>query len=357
MRIVILWMLLLAAVPIMAQRWQDTVEKAFAAGLSGEVLIAENGKVVYHKARGYRSFESKKKVRKGDIFEFASVSKQFTAMVILKLVQAGKLGLDDSLHTYVATPYRGITLRHLLTHTSGLPDYQAIMDRHWDKSKVAGNPDIIAYLNRYAPPRLFDPGQQYTYSNTGYVLLASVAEIASGQDFIALSNQLIFEPLGMQHTRIRTPQQKDGLKKLAEGHIKDSTGSYLHAKRFRAADYTLWLGNRKGPGRVSGTAADLLRWDRALRSPDFLDSVLLREAFNPVVLNDGSTFPYGFGWDIVAQGAQKIVKHNGDNPGYKTQIIRLLSVDKVAILLCNNYHPAFEGLVKAIEGMFLSIEK
>ena len=122
---------------------------------NGMVLMAENGKIKYEKAFGYRDFATEVPLEKTDIFELASVSKQFTAMVIMMLKEKGLLQYDDPVEKYLIIPYKGITIRNLLTHTSGLPDYQAIMDLHWDKSKVADNNDILEYLNKYAPPTLF----------------------------------------------------------------------------------------------------------------------------------------------------------------------------------------------------------
>src|SRR5262245_47346404 len=156
-----------------------SVQKDF----SGVVLIAEKGDPVYYKAFGNREFEPLIPLQKTDIFELASVSKQFTAMIIMILKEKGKLNYDDSVSKYLDIPYKGITIRNLLTHTSGLPDYQDIMDKYWDKSKVAGNTDCIDYLKKYAPPKRFEPGEKYEYSNTGYLLLASIAEKASGKDF------------------------------------------------------------------------------------------------------------------------------------------------------------------------------
>jgi CubicO group peptidase (beta-lactamase class C family) len=123
---------------------------------------------------------------------------------------------------YLDIPYSGITIRNLLTHTSGLPDYQAIMDEHWDKSKVAGNPDILDYLRKYHPPMVFATGEKYEYSNTGYVLLASIVEKASGRDFIELTREWIFKPLGMKNSEIRTLEEKAAVSNFAAGHLKDS---------------------------------------------------------------------------------------------------------------------------------------
>jgi CubicO group peptidase (beta-lactamase class C family) len=283
------------------------------------------------------------------VFELASVSKQFTAMIIMMLKEKGKLNYDDLVGKYVQTPYPHITIRHLLTHTSGLPDYQEIMDKHWDKSKVAGNPDILEYLNRYAPPALFGPGEKYTYSNTGYVLLASIAEKASGEDFIALCRNWIFKPLKMTDTDIRTLEAKARVGNFAAGHLLDSARHYLNANKFHASDYTVWLGNRKGPGRISSTAQDLLKWDKALYAQKLVGAATLAEAFTPARLNNGASVHYGFGWEIAKHASgDQFVQHTGDNPGYKTIIIRLLNARKTIIILNNNAHDSMKALIKAL---------
>ncbi len=180
------------------------LEKVEREGFSGVVLVAQNGKILVEKSIGMRSYETKTPLNTTDVFELASLSKQFTAMMVMMCREKGMLGFDDPISKYLDIPYSGITIRNLLTHTSGLPDYQAIMDAHWDKSKVAGNADILEYLKKYQPPMLFAPGEKYEYSNTGYVLLASIVEKASGRDFIELSREWIFNPLGMKNTDIRT---------------------------------------------------------------------------------------------------------------------------------------------------------
>ncbi len=317
---------------------------------SGVLLIADNGKAIYHKAFGYREFANKTPLRPSDIFELASVSKQFTAMIIMMLKEKGALNYDDLLEKYIAVPYKGITIRHLLTHSSGLPDYQDIMDQHWDKSKVAGNDDCTEYLNTYAPPKLFEPGTKYAYSNTGYLLLASIAEKASGKDFIDLCRNWIFKPLKMKSTNIRTLEEKAATKNFATGHIyvKDKD-RYMRADSFPSSDYTIWLGNRKGPGRISSTAADLLKWDNALYTEKIIKQSTLQEAFAPMKLNDGSLSKYGFGWMLSTDPVMgKIVYHTGDNPGYKTQIIRFVDKHKTIVLLNNNAHEGFGKIIQSL---------
>lgn len=343
--------------PILAQKkiLESAIETAASNGYSGVVLVAENGEILLQKAVGFRSFENQIPLKETDVFEMASVSKQFTAMVVMMCQEKGLLNWDDPVEKFLNIPYKGITVRHLLTHTSGLPDYQAIMDAHWDKNKVAGNKEIIEYLNRFAPPKNFNPGEKYEYSNTGYVLLASIAEKVSGKDFIELSNQWIFKPLGMNDTDIRSLEEKAQVENFAAGHLTDSLGNYVNANKFHSSDYTVWLGNRKGPGRVSSTAGDLLKWDQALYRGKLIQNTTLKEAFSPMILNDGSKSFYGFGWEIEPESPfGKMVMHTGDNPGYQTIIVRFIDSNKTIIILNNNYHP---DQMKLVEAATLSLHK
>jgi CubicO group peptidase (beta-lactamase class C family) len=326
------------------------------SAFSGVVLVAEKGEPVYHKAFGYSDYTKQKPLQVTDVFEMASVSKQFTAMIIMMLQEKGELNYDDLIEKYLDIPYKGITIRHLLTHTSGLPDYQEIMDTHWDKSKVAGNPDILLYLNKYAPPKLFEPGTQYNYSNTGYVLLASIAEKASGKDFIKLSRKWIFKPLKMKSTNIRTPRQKAATKNFTVGHLWNvEDQSFKRADADPSSDYTIWLGNRKGPGRVSSTAEDLLKWDRTLKSERLVKQSTLNAAYQPVTLKNGEQSYYGFGWMIDADSKHgKAVRHTGDNPGYKTQIVSYLDAEKTIILLSNNAYPGLDQMINEFTSLIFN---
>lgn len=345
--------ILFFCIQIQAQRQNRFIDSVAGAhkNFNGVILVAENGKPVYYKAIGYRDYARQIPLQQTDIFELASLSKQFTAMIIMMLKEKNQLSYDDLVEKYLNIPYKGISIRQLLTHTSGLPDYQAIMDKYWDKSKVASNKEIIEYLNQYAPPRQFEPGEKYEYSNTGYVLLASIAEKASGRDFIELCRQWIFRPLKMSSTDIRTLSEKAAVRNFAIGHIYvPLRQSYVRADSFPSSDYTIWLGNRKGPGRISSTAADLLKWDQALYSEKLVKQSTLRDAFLPMKLNNGTISSYGFGWDLPAtMDNNKVVMHTGDNPGYATRIIRYLSKKRTIIILSNNAFPNSAELVKQIE--------
>jgi CubicO group peptidase (beta-lactamase class C family) len=321
---------------------------------SGVVLFADKGTPLYHKAFGKRSFETNTSLELNDIFELASVSKQFTSMTIMLLKQDGKLNYDDPIDKYLpGITYQGITIRHLLTHTSGLPDYYEVMDQYWDKNKVATNSDIFEYLKKYNPPKHFEPGVKYEYSNTGYVFLASITEAVSGKDFVEFCRERIFELLGMTSTAIRSNDEKNKLSNLAYGHIYlDDKKRFVRADSFPSSNYTIWLGGRKGPGRVSSTATDLLKWDQTLYTNQIVSQETLKDAFTPAKLNDGTASNYGFGWDIIpTSSAGRVVWHNGDNPGYKTIIVRYLDAKKTLIILNNNYHPQFEEARQAIDEM------
>jgi len=334
---------------------ESALLQAESNGFAGVVLVAQDGKVLFEKAIGYRSFENNIPLQSSDVFELASLSKQFTAMIVMMCKEKKMLSFDDSVEKYLDIPYKGITIRQLLTHTSGLPDYQAIMDKHWDKNKVAGNPDILEYLNKYAPPIIFEPGEKYEYSNTGYVLLASIAEKVSGKDFIELAEEWIFKPIGMKETGIRTLKEKAAVPNFAAGHLKDSLGNYVNANKFHSSDYTVWLGNRKGPGRVSSTAQDLLKWDQALYTQKLVKKETLEETFSPAKLNDGTRSYYGFGWEVEPKSPfGKMVMHTGDNPGYQTIIVRFIEENKTIIVLNNNYHP---DKIRLVEAATLSLRK
>jgi CubicO group peptidase (beta-lactamase class C family) len=324
-----------------------------SSDFSGVVLVADKGTPLFFKSFGYTDYNLQTRLDTGALFELASVSKQFTAMTIMMLKEKGKLNFDDSLKNFIPQlPYTGITIRHLLNNTSGLPDYQAIMDQHWDKSKIAGNAECIEYLSKYHPPVRFAPGSKYEYSNTGYLLLGSVVERVSGMDFIEFVRQRIFQPVGMTNTDIRTLEGKLKLRNFAWGHIYvPEKNQYIPANSFPSSNYTIWLGNRKGPGRISSTASDILKWDQALYTSRLVSRKTLDVAFSPAKLTHDSLSYYGFGWTIGQSALGKVVRHSGDNPGYKTQIIRYIDVNKTIIMLCNNAYAKYDDVLSKIENL------
>jgi CubicO group peptidase (beta-lactamase class C family) len=314
---------------------------------------------IYHRAFGFRDVNTTAPNDTTSIFELASVSKQFTAMAIMLLKEEGKLSYEEPLQTYFpGLPYYNITVRHLLNHSSGLPDYQEIMDKYWDKSKVAGNIDNIEYLIRFAPPSHFPPGTKHEYSNTGYMLLGSIVQAASGIDFVTFCKTRIFDPLTMTSTGIRTLAEKIQLENMAWGHIYvPEKQRYVRADSFPSNNYTIWLGNRVGPGRISSTAGDLLKWDRALYGEGLVSRATMEEAFTPARLSNDSISNYGFGWYLDTNPALgRTVWHSGDNPGYSTHIVRFIEKDKTIIILCNNQHEKFGTLLGGVIQLLMKRE-
>jgi CubicO group peptidase (beta-lactamase class C family) len=156
---------------------------------NGTVLVAEGGKVIYQGSFGLADYYAGRPLNDSSLFELASVSKQFTATGILLLRERGRLSLTDSLRMFFPElPYSGITLHHLLTHTSGLPDYESLMESRWNRSRIAHNNDVIALMASEKPPVHFAPGTRWEYSNMGYLLLASIIEKVSGKSFAAFMN-------------------------------------------------------------------------------------------------------------------------------------------------------------------------
>ena len=190
--------------------------------INGNFLIAEKGNVIYKKSFGLANESTKEKLNDNSIFELASVSKQFTAMAIMILKEKGKLHIDDDFTKYIPelSHYKGITIKNLLNHTGGLPDYMVLMDSLFDKSKIATNKDIIILFARYTPKVLFPPNTKWEYSNTGYALLASIIEKASGISYKDYLQKVIFTPLNMTNTFVysrRYAPQK--IKNYAFGYV------------------------------------------------------------------------------------------------------------------------------------------
>jgi len=308
---------------------------------NGNVLVADKGKIIFQKSYGYANFDSQRLLNDTSVFELASVSKQFTATAILILKDQGKLNFTDSLRQYFPElPYPGITIRHMLTHTSGLPDYESAMNEKWDKTKVAFNKDMIGFLAKEKPPVLFAPGTNWTYSNTAYAILASVIEKVSGQtysDFLAAN---IFQPLGMKHTRIYNTRRslKDTIANYAYGFVYiDSLKKYFIPDSLKNFSYVIYLDGIQGDGVVNSTTGDLLKWDRAVKNHTLLKEETQKEMLKGQAIVDTlKNFQYGFGVFLEKNDLGNIISHSGGWPGYSTYLARNADKDQTYVLLSNN---------------------
>jgi CubicO group peptidase (beta-lactamase class C family) len=293
----------------------DSMHKA--GNYSGVLLVAENGNVIFKKAYGRSWYDTTQVFTVNTAMQLASVSKPFTAMAILILAEKGLVNYHDDITKYFPNlKYKGITVKHLLNHTSGLPDY---LNRPWLFAKYIGkkseltNEGLLEILEKNANKlRLdFTPGKQHRYSNTGYALLALIVERASGMSFKTFMSQHIFMPLGMTSTFIYDKSKK--IKMLREEEPKDG----------------VW-----GDKGVFSTVDDMLKWDQALYTEKLIKRKTLEEAFSQGVTLDETKFDYGYGWRIAqSDNGEKIIYHKGLWQGANPMLIRIVECNRTVISL------------------------
>jgi CubicO group peptidase (beta-lactamase class C family) len=327
-----------------AQNKADQLDSLFSKlhkedRFSGNVLIAESGRAIFQKSYGKAFREKNIDLNSETVFELASVSKQFTAMGIMLLKKQGRISYDDSLGKFFPKlPYYKITIRQLLQHTSGLPDYLTLSRQYWDSTKIMTNRDMIAMLEENRPPRIFASGEKWQYSNTGYALLASVIEKVSGKSFQDYMAENIFRPLGMSRTRVYRKRFENKLiDNYAFGYVKDRSGNYVMADSLPAtASLVYSMDGIYGDGVVNSTTGDLLKWDQALYTEKLVSKEMLSEAFTDAKLNNGKSFNYGFGW-LLGNSPEfgRYYFHAGGWPGYVTWMERHPRDNKTIILLAN----------------------
>jgi CubicO group peptidase (beta-lactamase class C family) len=320
---------------------------------NGNVLIAENGKAVYHRSFGYADVGLKQLNTAETAFNLASVSKTFTAVAILQLKQRGKLNLDDAFVKYFPDfPWKQITIRHLLSHTSGLPDFQIFEDPYRaNPDKIYSLNDLIPALKNDSRGLLFKTGERYSYSNTGFGLLALLVEKLGGMKFQDYLAKYIFKPAGMGHTYIETPLLPVADKNRAQRYefLSYSPGQLKRIDSVKGDRIeSVILGAIIGPTAVVSTTDDLLKFDEALYSGKLLKQRVLEEAFKPTVLNSGEKAAtgwantksyYGLGWMILSDSTYgKVVWHSGGSSGVVTVFLRNITHKQTVVVLDNVTH-------------------
>ena len=306
---------------------------------NGNVLIAEKGKIIFNKSFGIANQTTGEKLDCNSIFELASVTKQFTAMAIVLLKEQGKLNYDDKISKYLPElEFYNTTIRHLLTHTSGLPEYAEVLDTAFDKRKIATNKDVIELYSKLKPVLQFEPNSKWEYSNTAYLFLASIIEKVSGMPYGNYLEKFIFKPLKMKNTfvynRRYSPQK---VNHFAYGYYySDSLKKYLLPDSIPEVQKVIWLDGTYGDASLNSTAIDLLKWDRALYGTKLVSASAKNEIFTSYELQDNTKTDYGFGWFIEDNGVYgKLTYHRGGWPGYRTIIDRHTDNDKTIIVLLN----------------------
>lgn len=292
---------------------------------NGGILVAKEGAVIYEKYVGLTDIRKKDSLTDSTSIHIASTSKTFTGIATLRLVQEGKLSLNDSLTKFFpGLPYPGITVKMLLNHRSGLPNYVNFADKskNWNKKQYLTNEDMLNMLYTEKPAKSFPPGKHFSYSNTNYVLLAMIIEKVTGRSFPEYMHSKYFEPLQMRHTYIFTPADS-----------ARSTPSFNYNGNWWQNDF---LEYTYGDKNVYTTPRDLLKWDQALYTEQVLSKALLDSAFTPYSNEKPSIHNYGLGFRLLMMpNGKKVVYHFGRWHGFNAAFSRLTD-EKVTIIILGN---------------------
>jgi len=299
-------------------------------GFNGNFLFAEKGEKKIEINLGYRDFENQDSLQMKHQFYLASVSKQFTGMACLLLAHEGKLDLDDKLSSfYPEIPYaNSVSIRQMLNHSSGIPDYYGLGVY---KPGMTNQDVLDALLNDTELD--FEPGSEFSYSNSAYVLLSLVAEKASGQTFSDLLEERVFKPLGMNSTLV-FDQEKE-MPPRAIGHTPEGEKKDYHA-------FTT------GGGGLFSNIEDLYTWERALYTDKLLPQDVLQEAYKPGELPDPEMTAYGFGW-FLDRGKPHRVWHSGSLEGFRNLMKRDMKEEILLLYLTNNSFGELAELSEKIE--------
>jgi CubicO group peptidase (beta-lactamase class C family) len=310
------------------------------------VLVRKDGKTIVERGYGMRDLRTMTPIDASTDFRLASFTKQFTAMSVMLLVHDGKLRYDEPL-TEIFPDFpaygRAITVRHLLTHTGGLPDYEELMaGGPWTETRQIQDDEVLALLKKEAKPK-FAPGTSWSYSNSGYVVLGLIVAKASGMPFGEFLKARIFQPLGMKNTLMYV-KGRNTVPNRAYGHSKRD-GQLVEADQSSSSA-------TQGDGGIYSNLEDLAKWDDALRKHTLLSEAEMKPALTAVRLADGSatSWPrapgednlnpgkpvqYGFGWFLDPYAGRERMWHAGSTRGFSTAIVRFLAENLTVVVLCN----------------------
>lgn len=334
--------------PAEVKKYHDAIETYLNATLlrwkhfSGSILVAKNGTIVYERYVGYRDRRVKDSITANTPLQIASSGKTFTGGAILKLVQEGKLSLNDSLNKFFpGFPYPGITVKLLLNHRSGLPNYLYYLDKDnkWNKKIYLTNNDVLQTLMTLQPPKTANPDRRFQYCNTNYVLLALIVEKVSGMSFPQYMKTNFFDPLKMENTFVVT---------LADTLQRNM--SYNASGRIWAMDYT---DGPYGDKNIYSTPRDLLKWDQSLYDNTILSQKILDSAFTPYSNERPSLHNYGLGFRLLTlKNGKKVIYHNGHWHGFNSAFARLPDEKATIIILGNKYNSRIYTTARKLYNVF-----
>jgi CubicO group peptidase (beta-lactamase class C family) len=330
---------------------QESVESKVDAFIKSEMTkqkipgvslaVVRDGKIILAKGYGLANVEHQIPVKPETIFQSGSMGKQFTATAVMMLMEEGKLNLDDKISKYfsdVPTAWEKITVRHLLTHTSGMTDYPADFDYRRDYTED----DLLQRIK--AIPLAFQPGEKWSYSNLAYVTLGILIHKVTGQFYGDLLRDRIFKPLGMSTARVIS--EEDIVPNRAAGYrlVKDElkNQNWVSPSLNTTADGALYL-----------TVYDMIKWDAALNTEKLLKKSSLEQMWTPVKLNNGTTHPYGFGWALRDMRGHRIIEHGGAWQGFKSQIARLVNDRLTIVVFANSINANQVRLTVGVAAIFI----
>jgi CubicO group peptidase (beta-lactamase class C family) len=324
----------------------DSVERYVRAELARQSIpglalaVLQGDSVLLRRGFGYANVELRALASDSTIYQSGSVGKQFTAAAVVMLSEAGRLSLDDSISRYfphAPRAWRGITIRHLLTHTSGIADYA---DTTLDLRRDYTEDQLVRLATKM--PLKFRPGDRWSYSNTGYLLLGILIHRVTGAFYGEFLRDRIFGPAGMTTTRIISeadivPNRAAGYR-LVEGKLQNQ--EWVSPSLNTTADGSLYFSVR-----------DLTGWAIALNHQRFPSKAGLEAAWTPVRLNDGGTYPYGFGWSIDQQRGFRRIGHGGSWQGFRTSIERYPDFNLTVVVLSNLAQAEPESIAEGVAGI------
>ncbi|MFB6456024.1 serine hydrolase domain-containing protein [Chitinophaga sp. Hz27] len=314
--------------------------KFLRTGFNGAMIVARKGVIIFEKYHGLENFRTKTPIVDSSSFQMASVSKTFTGAAVLFLADRDKLSLDDHLQKFFPDfPYKGITIRMLLSHRSGLPNYLYFCDSLWkEPSRYMTNDEVIQLMIKHKPPIQHQPGTHFQYCNTNYMLLASIIEKVTGEKYAAFMQDSIFKPLQMHNTFVYDPSSP------VRAH---QTQSHKYNGQPEPDTYFDGVMGDKG---IYSSAQDMLKWDQALYSGHFLKPETLKAAYTPYSHEKPGVRNYGLGWRLMVypDSTKNIVYHNGWWHGNNTVFYRFVQDSTTLIILGNKYNRAIYQAVKPV---------
>ncbi|HKQ38031.1 MAG TPA: serine hydrolase domain-containing protein [Verrucomicrobiae bacterium] len=331
------------AIPDALDRYiESQLKQRNVPGLS--LAVARDGQIERAKGYGLADVELNVPATVRTVYQWASVSKQFTAEAIMLLARDGKLRLDDPIAKhYPDAPeaWSKVTIRHLLNHTSGIKSYTSVPN-FFGTIRKDYKPDELIGLVRDLPLE-FEPGDKWNYNNTGYYLLGLVIEKVSGKSYGEFLAERIFKPIGM--TTARVNHQFEIIPDRATGY--DNRSNSLWRSEFVSPTQPF------SAGALVGTVLDLVKWDAALYTDKLLPTSDRQEMWTPTKLNDGKTTPYGYGWQTGDIRGHRYVAHGGGIHGFSTYILRLLD-DKLTVIVLMNAGSSPETIARAVAGQYVN---